>query len=141
MNGSPEKLGCASSRYGRAESLGVRPRRRLVAASTATTTTTAAVHHGLQAQLIAIKSGKSRAGLRVEDVKVQGGEPLTATLGLTRNGKRLAHDSIPGLATGDRVLTLPIPRAVKKGEATLTVTLSDSAGNHHTWTRTIPIPH
>ena len=114
-------------------------------ASTTTTTTTAAttttaVGYGLEAQLIAVKSGKSLLGARVEKVEVQAGEKLTATLVLARDGKRLAHTSIPGIRTGDRVLTLPIPGSVAKGKATITITLTDTSGHHHTWTRTINVP-
>ena len=87
-----------------------------------------------------MKSGRSRLGLRVEYVEVQAGETLNATLSLSRNGRHLAHTSIPGIGPGDLVLTLPIPGSVAKGKATLTVTLTDRAASHRTWTRAINVP-
>jgi hypothetical protein len=108
--------------------------------ATTTTTTSPATVHQLQAQLITVKAGKSRLGLRVEYVEIQAGETLNATLSLSRNGRHLAHTSIPGIGRGDLVLTLPIPGSVAKGEATLTITLTDTVGKHRTWTRAIKIP-
>jgi Divergent InlB B-repeat domain len=108
--------------------------------TTTTTTTRPAIGAALGAQLIAVKSAKSLLGARVEKVEVQAGEKLTATLVLARDGKRLAHTSIPDIRPGDRVLTLPIPGSVAKGKATLTITLTDTSGRHHAWTRTINVP-
>jgi hypothetical protein len=105
-----------------------------------TTTTTTPVRLGLQAQLTGVKAGKSRLGFRVEEVEIHAGEMFNATLVLTRKGKQLAHASIPGIRPGDRVLSLPINSSVKKGTATLAVTLTDSAGNRRTSTRAVAIP-
>jgi Divergent InlB B-repeat domain len=108
--------------------------------TTSTTTTTApAAHPGLQAQLIAIGSRKSRLGLRLEQVEIQAGEPLTAILVLSRAGKRLARATILGIRPGDRVLVVAIPSTVAKGKASLAVTVSDSAGNHRTWRRIVTV--
>jgi hypothetical protein len=108
--------------------------------ATTTTTTTSTGTHELPAQLIDVKPGRSRLGLRLEQVEIQTSETLAATLFLTRNGKRIALAALPDIRSGDRVLTLPIPSPVKKGKATLAITLSDSTGHHHTWTRTVSIP-
>jgi Divergent InlB B-repeat domain len=108
--------------------------------TTAATTAATAVGHELEAQLIALKSGKSLLGARVEKIEVQAGEKLAATLVLARDGKRLAHASIPGINPGDRVITLPVSGSVAKGRATLTITLTDTSGLHHTWTRIINVP-
>jgi hypothetical protein len=109
--------------------------------ATPTTTTTARTgHHGLDAQLIGVKPAKSQLGIRVENVEIRGGETVNAALLLSRNGRSLAHTSVADIRAGDRVLTLPIPGKVAKGRAILTITLADSAGNHHTWTQTINIP-
>jgi hypothetical protein len=110
------------------------------ATSTTATTASPAAGHQLAAQLIGTKSGKSKLGFRVENVEVRASETIHAALLLSRKGTNLAHTLIPRITIGDRVLTLPIPSAVKKGKATVTVTLSDSAGNHHSWTRTVAIP-
>jgi hypothetical protein len=107
----------------------------------ATTTTTATPNHGLDAQLIDIKPGKSRLGLRIEKVEIQTSETVEATLLLSRNGRQLAHASIPNIQPSDRVLILPIPKAVAKGKATLTIVLTDSAGNHRSWTRFVAVAH
>jgi hypothetical protein len=107
--------------------------------ATVTSTSPATVHQ-LEAQLIAVKPGKSRLGLRVGYVEIQAGETINATLILSRHGTRLAHASIPDIHPGDRVLTLPIPGSVANGKATLTITLTDKTTNHHTWTRGVNVP-
>jgi hypothetical protein len=96
--------------------------------------------YAVQALLIGARGGRSELGFRVVEAEVQAEESLTATLKLTRHGKPLANSSIPGIRAGNRVLTVPIPGSVARGEATLTITLTDGAGNHHAWTRAINVP-
>jgi hypothetical protein len=67
---------------------------------------------------------------RVVQARVSVNEPATAGIALIRIGKTLHRRSAGQVAPGRHWLTLTLPAGVKRGTATLTITLRDSA--HHT---------
>jgi len=94
----------------------------------------------LEAQLVAVKVGKSNLGIRLVRVEIAADEQISIDLTLVRNGKSLVRKHLVSYEKDDGIVSLAIPAAVKKGAATLEVTLTDLAGNGQTLTRSVRIP-
>jgi hypothetical protein len=94
----------------------------------------------VEAQVVAVRAARSRLGARVVRVELDLGEDAAVVLRLSRNGKLLASRSHARVREGDRTLTLVVPRRIARGQATLRVTLTDTAGNARGARRTIVLP-
>ncbi len=108
--------------------------------TTTTTSTTTTADRRVDASVIAARAGKSRLGARIVEVEFAGDEDLAVTLTLYRKGKTLALKRFARVKEGRRVLTLTLPKPLKRGPATLGITASDAAGNRRAWTRSVRVP-
>ena len=94
----------------------------------------------VDAAVIGAVATRSRVGVRVVRVELEVGEQVSVRLALVRKAKTLASKRFPAVRPGSRVLTLPVPRRVTKGRATVRVELSDAAGNARVLKRGVAIP-
>jgi hypothetical protein len=90
---------------------------------------------------VGVRGTKSRLGFRVEKIEIQATERINVVVVLKRGRTHLAHEARSGIGAGDNVITLPVPSAVAGGGAVLSITVTDAAERHHTWTRAVILPH
>ena len=79
--------------------------------------------------MLAARAGKSRLGARVVEVELAADEDLAVALTLSRKGKKIALKRFAQVKEGRRVLTLVLPKTLRKGIATLGIAADDDAGN------------
>jgi hypothetical protein len=100
--------------------------------ATAGATTTVAGSSGsptkLDAQLVALKTARSKLGAREVKVEISTNRTTSVALKLTRGPKTLAAHTTRAVPAGDRVLTLIVPPSVGKGRATLRIAITAVAG-------------
>jgi flagellin-like hook-associated protein FlgL len=115
--------------------------------ATTATTPTVTVDQGaghqvrLDAQLVAVKTARSKLGARLVEVEITSNEKTTVLLDLTRAKKTLASHTSRAVGAGDKVLTLIVPENLKKGTAVIHATVETTAGGKRTFHATVTIPH
>ena len=107
--------------------------------TTAQTTTTGGAATGVDADLLAAKSGRSKLGARIVQAELDLGETVSIQISLSRKGTPLAGRTFTGVRHGDRVLILAVPRTVGKGAALLKLVVSDRSGHERTFTTSVRI--
>ena len=95
----------------------------------------------LDAQLVAVKTARSKLGARLVEVEITSNEKTTVLLDLTRATKTLASHTSRAVGAGDKVLTLIVPENVKKGTAVIHITVETITGGKRTFHATVSIPH
>ena len=94
----------------------------------------------MEASLYAAKVVRAKDGSRSVRVQIAADEPVSVDLLLTRNNVLLVTKGFPTSTEHKISLSAAIPPAVKKGKATLVVVLTDEAGNHKRYERTVRVP-
>jgi len=94
----------------------------------------------VDAALLAIKTTKTLLGARVVKVELEAHETVSVELTLTRGRSTLVHRHVASFSSQDGIVTITIPSRAKKGKATLTIVLTDTAGNTETLTKPVTIP-
>ena len=121
------------------------PTTTATATTTTSATTTGSATVGsrqtlLSAELVAVKTARSKLGAREIEIEISTNETAAVSLSLVRGNKTLAVHTTLGLHGGDRVLTLIVPHGVAKGGATLRVTIK-AGGGHKSFHAGIAVPH
>ena len=105
-----------------------------------TPTPTPAADKSVDASVLAARAAKTRLGARVVEVELAADEDLAVALTLARKGKKLALKRFARVKEGRRILTLVLPKTLRKGLATLQIAADDAAGNRKGWRRTVRVP-
>jgi len=94
----------------------------------------------VEAQLLAVRVTRSKLGVRLVASELEADEQVKVNLDLKRGTTLLAHRHLAAFDKTDGIVTLVVPQRIAKGSATLSITLTDVAGNAETLTRTVKLP-
>jgi hypothetical protein len=100
----------------------------------------AATDKTLDAQLVAVRTARSKLGARIVVVELTADEEISVDVALRRGTKVIASRHVVGFAAQDGTIVVPIPRTTKAGVASLSVTLTDAKGNASLAGRTLRLP-
>ena len=81
---------------------------------------------------------RTALGARRLKVKLKATEPVTVTARLTRGGKTLATRKTT-ISAGTRTVAVPIGASIKRGAASLRITVADASGNTKSYARTVTV--
>ena len=83
---------------------------------------------------------KAAASASARSRSFAAGGDLAVALMLARKGKKLALKRFARVKEGRRVLTLVLPKTLRRGLATLQIAADDAAGNRKGWRWTVRVP-
>jgi len=89
----------------------------------------------LAATLLGVEMARGKLGERLVRVRLDAGEKLAVVLAVRRQGRLLATRRLGAVPKGVRLLTLVVPKRVTAGRATISIRLTDRAGNTKSLTR------
>ena len=94
----------------------------------------------LRGELLSVRTGRSKSGLRVVLVELRLEDEASGTLTLTRGEKTLATKTLSPLTPGHQVLSILVPARVRAGPATVTLDLTGLEGARVLWGHPLVLP-
>jgi hypothetical protein len=94
----------------------------------------------LRGELLSVRTGRSKSGLRVVLLELRLDDEASGTLRLTRGEKTIATETLSLLAPGHRVLSLLVPARVRAGLVTVTLDLTGVEGARVLWGHPLVLP-
>jgi hypothetical protein len=94
----------------------------------------------LDAQLVAVRTARSKLGARIVVVELTADEQVSVDVFLRRGAKTIATRHVGRFVAQDGTLVLPIARTTKAGASVVQVKLADAAGNASIAGRSLQLP-
>jgi hypothetical protein len=100
----------------------------------------AATDRAVDAQLLSVRTARSKLGARIVQVELTADEAVSVDVSLQRGTKTIAARHVSSFAAQDGTVVLPVARTTKAGAVVVQVKLTDAAGNASTVGRTVQLP-